>query len=353
MKVNIMLNKPIIILSTIIMLVYFLSGCGASSVRDTDDNIHELVWPKPPEVPRIRFVREIRTQEDMKISTGFIDRLFGFDNAGVQKHMLRPYGITSDADGRLYIIDTYYKVVRVFDEKRRTYHTFPKRGSTELTRPIDIVAGTLGRLYVSDSEAGVIHVYTDAGKQYVKSIGKGILRRPTGLAFQSAAGELIVADTISSTLVVFNEKTLEVKKTIGKEATGADGFHYPTNIAVSSDHIYVTDSLNFRIQVLNPDYEFIASFGAAGDIPGNFSRPKGIAVDRAGHVYIVDALFGNVQIFDSEGKLLLAFGSPGSNKGEFWLPNAIHIDDQNRIYISDSYNDRVQVFQFIDSEALY
>ena len=54
--------------------------------------------------------------------------------------------------------------------------------------------------------------------------------------------------------------------------------------------IYVTDSLNCRIQVFEADGQFQRVFGSAGDGPGHFSRPKGVAVDRAGHVYVVDAL---------------------------------------------------------------
>ncbi len=93
--------------------------------------------------------------------------------------------------------------------------------------------------------------------------------------------------------------------------------------------------------------QLIGSFGLAGDTPGNFSRPKGVATDSDGNVYVVDALFDNIQVFNGQGNLLLAFGGPGVDAGKFWLPNAIHIDSNDRIYVSDSYNKRVQVFQYL------
>ena len=103
--------------------------------------------------------------------------------------------------------------------------------------------------------------------------------------------------------------------------------------------------MNFRIQILNRDGEFISAFGEIGDASGYFSRPKGIATDSFGHIYVSDALFHVVQVFDRTGQLLYTFGSQGEGKEQFWLPTGIYIDDKNFIYIADSYNSRIQIFQ--------
>ena len=84
-----------------------------------------------------------------------------------------------------------------------------------------------------------------------------------------------------------------------------------------------------------------------GDGSGNFSKPKGVAVDSEGNIYITDAHFDIVQIFDKNGKLLLWFGSSGSGKGDFFIPAGIFIDSKDRIYIADSYNKRIQIFQYL------
>ena len=257
-----------------------------------------------------------------------------------------------DAEGRLYVVDTFYRAVHVFDTAKAKHYLFPEKKMEQFLNPVNVVLGTGGRIYVSDSEAKVIHVFTEHGRQYQKSIGQGQLQRPTGLAVNHKTGELLVLDTTSSQLVVFDEKDLSLKRIVGKEGEEKDGLHYPTNITVTQQGaVYITDSLNYRVQKRNPDLDFISNFGAAGDGPGHFSRPKGVATDSEGHVYVIDALFDNVQILDNTGRLLLAFGKPGSGRGEFWLPNAIHIDDRDRIYISDSYNKRVQVFQYLKQEV--
>jgi DNA-binding beta-propeller fold protein YncE len=84
-----------------------------------------------------------------------------------------------------------------------------------------------------------------------------------------------------------------------------------------------------------------------GDGSGQFSRPKGAAVDGLGHVYVIDAMFDNVQIFDMKGVFLLNFGQAGAQPGEFWLPNGIAINRANEIFVADSYNRRIQVFKYI------
>jgi DNA-binding beta-propeller fold protein YncE len=84
-----------------------------------------------------------------------------------------------------------------------------------------------------------------------------------------------------------------------------------------------------------------------GDSTGQFSRPKGAAVDPAGRVYVVDGIFDNIQIFDQTGRLLMPLGEAGSKAGEFWLPNGIAIRRDGEILVADSYNHRVQVFKYV------
>lgn len=172
--------------------------------------------------------------------------------------------------------------------------------------------------------------------------------RPTGIAINPVTGELLVVDTMHSVILRFSLIDHSLKGVIGQEGKETGRFHLPTHISVSpAGNIHVTDSLNFRVQVLSPEGKYVSTFGAAGDSPGFFSRPKGVAVDSDGNIYVVDALFDNVQVFSTEGKLLMSFGKPGKELGEFWLPSGIFIDGKDMIYVSDSYNKRVQIFQYL------
>ena len=111
--------------------------------------------------------------------------------------------------------------------------------------------------------------------------------------------------------------------------------------------IYVADTLNCRIQILDSNGKFVRAFGAQGDRPGEFIRPKGIAVDSEGHVYVADAEFNNFQILTSEGQPLLAVGSLGAEPGQFALVAGLYIDPEDHIYTTEMYKGRIQVFQYI------
>ena len=135
--------------------------------------------------------------------------------------------------------------------------------------------------------------------------------------------------------------------TSGSFGNGPGQFNFPTNITRRADgRLYVTDTMNFRVQAFGPDGAFLSQFGKLGDAAGDFDKPKGIAVDSAGHIYVVEGLNDAVQVFDESGRLLLVFGESGSGDGQFWLPSGIAIVN-DIVYVSDSANRRVQVFQYL------
>ena len=80
------------------------------------------------------------------------------------------------------------------------------------------------------------------------------------------------------------------------------------------------------------------SFGEAGQSPGQFARPKGIAIDRAGRMYVSDAAFQNVQVFDRGGRILMAFGQPPDGSQGLNLPAGVAIDYDN-VALFRSYAD--------------
>ena len=96
-----------------------------------------------------------------------------------------------------------------------------------------------------------------------------------------------------------------------------------------------------------------ASSGRSGDGPGNFARPKGIAIDRDGHIWVTDEVQSRVQVFDQRGRLLLYFGEPGWYPGQFQALYGIAFDSHhNRIITSEQFPGRVQVFRYVtDAEA--
>lgn len=333
-------------------LLALQAGCFKMAVPE-EKPVTPLLWPAPPEVPRISYVGAISRPADIGIREGLVQGFMRYLAGRPETPLVNPHGLTVDGEGRVYVVDNYRKKVHVYDPGRSNYRLFPQQGEP-LVSPIGIaVDERRGRVYVTDSAAAVVRVFALDDASPAGEIRRGDMGRPTGIAVNPHTDELLVVDTLHSGILRFALPDHGLKGIIGQEGREAGRFHSPTHIAISPEgNIHVTDSLNFRVQVFSPEGRFIRAFGAAGDSPGYFSRPKGIAVDGDGNSYVVDALFDNVQVFDTAGRLLMSFGTPGTGPGQFWLPSGIFIDRNNRVFVSDSYNKRVQVFQYLKEGEL-
>jgi DNA-binding beta-propeller fold protein YncE len=326
-------------------LCLVMSGCAKHA--DVPLARPDIFWPNPPEVKRIEFVQTVSKPEDLNIRPGILKLVVNYIVGEAAASMVSPYGITTDSQGRLYVVDTALKRIHVFDAEGNDYYFFPA-DKKMLASPIGIVADNGGTVYITDSIQGAVFIFADSGKEFVTALGGGIFKRPTGIAINPKTSELLVVDTLLSRVFRFDLQSRAQKGSFGTDGATEGQFHYPTNIFVTSTgDIIVSDALNFRVQLFSPEGRFLFTFGRMGDAPGTFSRPKGVAADSDGNMYVVDALFDNIQVFDKRGTLLMDFGEHGKGYGDFWLPTGIYIDKNDRIYVSDSSNRRVQIFRYL------
>jgi DNA-binding beta-propeller fold protein YncE len=321
------------------MLLIGLSACAPGpSQRQV-----ELVWPLPPDEPKIKFVDIIRTNLDLAKKGGITESIFGQE---VVEGLQKPYGVAVDKDGKIYITDL--SRVLILDLKKKDYdYIGAEPGIGQLRVSIGIAAASDGRIFVTDVAAARVYVY--ANGKYVAALGhKDEFMSPSGVALNEKTGLIYVSDTRLHVVKVFSLRDYSFIRTIGKNGGHLGEFNYPTNIAVDAEgKLYVVDTGNFRVQIFDKDDQVIKVFGKPGDSPGSFARPKGIAIDSEGHIYVVDTAFQNFQIFDQDGKILLAVGSGGIDPGEFLLPAGITIDDQDRIYVVNQVPGSLQIFQYL------
>ncbi|XP_034177823.1 tripartite motif-containing protein 2 isoform X1 [Osmia lignaria lignaria] len=166
-------------------------------------------------------------------------------------------------------------------------------------------------------------------------------------------------------------------KVYGKRGNGKDEFHQPVAVAVDDDGmIYILDTGNSRIKVLNCDLEFqrhinneglegrsctgigisqqglvvvnwrtrkVTEMSSLGDTIKSFSHnafqePIDVAVDRSyGHILVADIGQSCVFVFDSDGKILFQVGK----RSTFKLISSITVGPNGEIVVADS---RIQVF---------
>jgi DNA-binding beta-propeller fold protein YncE len=323
-----------------LILLIFLLSCSTMSTEDRW-NPYSLQWPETH--PRIRYHSSLRGEFDVVEIKEPLKKITGEERIPVV--LLKPYGVTTDDKGRVYVSDIGR--ICVFDRQEHRFTVFESPDMPR--RPLGMFFDRKDRLlYVADAELNRVFVYSEDGRVFLE-IGKNDeLLRPGGVVVDSIRDRVYVTNTGRHTISVFNTRGQYIGD-IGVRGSGPGQFNFPTQIAIDHDgNIYIVDTGNFRIQVLGPGdgfMNFLSQFGSPGTGLCQFGRPKGIALDRDGNIYITDSLFHGVTIFSRDGKCLLTWGKRGWKPGLFEVPAGIHIDSNGLIYVVSQTNARVDVFE--------
>jgi sugar lactone lactonase YvrE len=175
-----------------------------------------------------------------------------------------------------------------------------------------------------------------------------VLREPRGLT-RDAAGRLYIADSAANRVIVMNPDGT-VAAQIGRAGQGDGEFQEPWDVAVAPNgDIYVADTWNHRIQKFNANGTFLTKWGYFVDNkgvrdaePGGFWGPRDVVVGPDGNVYVTDTGNKRVQVFDPNGQFLRAIGGEGSGPGQFREPVGLALDSAGNLYVADTWNQRIQ-----------
>jgi DNA-binding beta-propeller fold protein YncE len=216
---------------------------------------------------------------------------------------------------------------------------------------------------------GSLDVQTLAGGQAVWKLGiqngpalNATFQTPYAFVWDTQ-GQLLIADA-QNHLVRKLSLNGDVSTFSGAERglldtlTFADGdatvakFNFPTSMARHpSGQIYIVDTDNHRIRVMNPNGH-VSTFvgtGIAGFADGNpavaqFHRPRGIAIDSTGNVYVADTgnhsirkISPNAMVSTLAGNGRSGFANGQGAQAQFHHPTAL-ILHQEVLYSADTYN---------------
>jgi len=192
--------------------------------------------------------------------------------------------------------------------------------------------------------------------------GLGQLNGPTGIALGENGDTIYIVDARNQRI----ERFARDGSFIGIWGTESDprmglGFSEETDqgasdILVDEDRlIYVTDTWNHRLMVLDSDGQVVREIGRTGELTdigdspdpliqtGLFFGPRGVAVSD-GEIFVTDTGNERVQVFAPDGTFLRTFGGYGSGPGQLLEPVGIAIGPDNNVYVADSGNARLSVF---------
>ncbi|MBI3182970.1 MAG: hypothetical protein HYZ28_12610 [Myxococcales bacterium] len=334
--------------------VLIASGCAT-----TPPPKKEVVWPDPPDTARIRFVMAFRQTSDLDNSgwSRFKRAVFGGEG---EPGIGMPMGIAVSDDGqRVYVADFGQAIVHLADFEKKKVSVFSPDES--VGKPFNVALDDKENVYVSDQGGRLIRVFAKDGT-FLKTLASGQLERPTGLAIDRKRGLIYVSDTARKDSVNHRVRVFDMegkwKRDLGyqegraSKGSGDGQFHFPTYLTLDDDgNVYVADTMNFRIQVFDPEGKFLRKFGEHGDGPATFARLKGMAFDGHGNLYVVDGGHSNVQLFNRDFQPLMFFGGYAQRLEYFDVPCAIAIDRKNnRIYVGNEFISRINVYELINTK---
>ena len=138
-------------------------------------------------------------------------------------------------------------------------------------------------------------------------------------------------------------------------AAGAEPgqFQRPRGLAVAPDGtLFIADTDNHRIQHLDQDGNTLHVWGSFADIStgeapgGTFYEPWGITIGLDGSVYVADTWNHRIQKFTPEGEFVNMWGFFGQAESPYalWGPRDITVDNDGNILVTDTGNKRIVIF---------
>ena len=253
--------------------------------------------------------------------------------------LARPRACAIDKQDRLYVVD-FTARIQVYDldgkHLGRTWSTPDYRKG----RPRGLGIDRDGNLMVADSHYHCVRVYSPDGKLLRTIDGpfgyiSDVVQDEDGNYFLAEFGEvqrISKLDADGKLLIQW-----------GSEGTEPGQFSRPRALALGPDGLlYVADACNHRIQVFERNGKLVRVWGSEGESRGQLKYPYDLAFDAAGQLFVAE--FGNhrVQKFTAEGKWLGSWGGPGREPGKLHCPWGLAVDRLGRVHVLDTENHRVQ-----------
>lgn len=277
-----------------------------------------------------------------------------------------PIGMAFDLYRNAYVLDASGKIVKL-SPLGRVLNTFGNTG--QLRGPSGITADAFGHVYVVDSGDAKVHVFSYAGKQLGTFGGHGTLASPASAAID-AGGRVYVADMGHSRIAKFSNgeqlmagwngvngtrpqqynlapvkrgkggKKVALPRSKPIKTLNAGRFYRPRGVSVEfNGNVWVSDTGHNRV------VELTATGLPIRIIRASLRRPTGLAPDGRGNVWIVDSGNNRVLEVSARGATVRTIGGTrGSAQGHFSNPRDVALDAHGDVYVVDTGNARVQKF---------
>ena len=244
--------------------------------------------------------------------TGSLLLQWGGASAPLCQQVPKPYGVAVDAANHVYVASSDLELVKEFNPDGSCVSTFGQKGtgSGQLVqlRRVAVGRGSSPLVYAADLWGLKVLTYNQDG-------------------------------SLSSAQPQLGNGTYPV----------AGGLNEVHGIAVTSSNVFVTDTVNQRMQRFNLDGSNPFVWGTKGvqETTASFNWAQGVGVDPlSGNLWVANTRNNRIDEFgpDGSGPLRVLGQRVGSGAASFNWPMAVVFDPAGNMYVADTFNNRIQSF---------
>ncbi len=290
------------------------------------------LWPvgSVPDPPPVRLPAELGQPVKAVAPTRILD---------AHSDVKAPRGLALDSAGNLYIADTGHHQVVELSPEGKVIRTLGKEGTGpgEFGTVEDVAIGPDKKIYVLEApEQTRIQVFNPDGT--LDHSIKGEWCSPAGFTV-GPDNMIYVADTCNSRISKYNPDGTSLAEFRGSDDP-TQRFEQPVDVAVAADgKIYVAD-LRHRVMELDPKGTIQHTWPA--HVGGNLGASNLALMGNT--VYLTDPDQNTVTAIDRATGRSNQFGQAGNGPGQFGEPTGVAVGPDGQVYVMDSDNGRIEVF---------